>query len=763
MRAFARKPASSRPAQRIRDVLQSPGRPLDAATRAVFERRFAHDFGHVRVHSDAQAADSARAIDALAYTAGHHVVFGGGALAPHTAAGRRLLAHELVHVVQQRAVAANEPLAVSAPDDAREREADRLSDAFARGAQMLDVAGTSGGPAILRQPAAAPAARSDIVDDAASWLAAMADYVQTLRESAALALRTTPGSAAGPRAYHNILSEEILGRLLDNTISVFEAQRSDNPMINFPAESPQQTHLGEAFARAIEQFGLAIEEAHANAAGLAPDVRDSEEAAYRRNHLRWLETNPAAPLNAGIRTTFTQREVDISARRQQQVAAEVPDIIAHLSEYNLAGRGAERLATLLNNAIYGLQRDATTGSVQSQRDPALDAMVRPVLDQLAGFQWAVDSARDRLARAEAQTRAFAAAPASNTTVGDTLQAHFATRDPGYATLLADRFARMSRELGGQGSLFVHAPRPNDPSCGTGSIGGASFVAAHAEPNHFYFCQSITIGNQDSVSTLIHETVHAVIPALGARAALTPASETPRDRAYPFERIYSRLSTEEALDNAESYSFYIDTLLGISVYRPTPPADPISGCADPDPVRDAIARATYRFRLAAMWAGQTAAQYAGSPYPQGIIDVVARAFPGADLALTTAVISRLSHVADSITYLLPTSCRPATDVEARAGALVYGQSHRATASGLSRTVGRYAGGTLRVTPAFFTTAVPAREDAFTSILLLHDDPSLPIANVPRYVALIRLIQEEAQPIPAGRTLQQHQQADQPPPP
>ena len=82
-------------------TLRRPGRPLDAAARAFFEPRFGVDFGAVRVHTDAQAADSARGVDALAYTVGRDVVFGAGQYAPHGESGRRLLAHELTHVVQQ--------------------------------------------------------------------------------------------------------------------------------------------------------------------------------------------------------------------------------------------------------------------------------------------------------------------------------------------------------------------------------------------------------------------------------------------------------------------------------------------------------------------------------------------------------------------------------------------------------------------------------------------------------------------------------------
>lgn len=77
------------------------GRPLDPQARAFMEPRFGRGFGHVRIHADGAAARSARAIGALAYTVGDHIVFAAGRYAPHTADGRRLLAHELTHTIQQ--------------------------------------------------------------------------------------------------------------------------------------------------------------------------------------------------------------------------------------------------------------------------------------------------------------------------------------------------------------------------------------------------------------------------------------------------------------------------------------------------------------------------------------------------------------------------------------------------------------------------------------------------------------------------------------
>lgn len=81
--------------------LRGGGQPLPSTARAFFEPKFGHDFGQVRVHTDARAAETARAINARAFTAGKAIFFGAGQYAPESGAGQRLLAHELAHVVQQ--------------------------------------------------------------------------------------------------------------------------------------------------------------------------------------------------------------------------------------------------------------------------------------------------------------------------------------------------------------------------------------------------------------------------------------------------------------------------------------------------------------------------------------------------------------------------------------------------------------------------------------------------------------------------------------
>ncbi len=87
----------------VDQALASPGMPLESTLRQDMEQRFGHDFSRVRVHSGSAAEQSAQDVNAHAYTMGHHIVFDSGRFAPKTQEGRRLIAHELTHVVQQGA------------------------------------------------------------------------------------------------------------------------------------------------------------------------------------------------------------------------------------------------------------------------------------------------------------------------------------------------------------------------------------------------------------------------------------------------------------------------------------------------------------------------------------------------------------------------------------------------------------------------------------------------------------------------------------
>jgi len=103
---FAARPSTGPEAPAsVARTLAGPGRPLEPGIRTDMERRFGHDFSRVRVHDGDAAAHSAGDVDARAYTVGNHIVFGAGQFAPAKAEGRRLLAHELTHTIQQGAAA----------------------------------------------------------------------------------------------------------------------------------------------------------------------------------------------------------------------------------------------------------------------------------------------------------------------------------------------------------------------------------------------------------------------------------------------------------------------------------------------------------------------------------------------------------------------------------------------------------------------------------------------------------------------------------
>ncbi len=145
-KGVAAKPSSGPfVARLVTKVLNTPGKPLDPAIRSKMESYYHHDFASVRVHNDENAGESARALTAHAYTVGQHVVFATGRYGPSTTEGRRMLAHELGHVVQQSAGPVTgrrltKGLSVSDPNDAYEREVDMHADRFIRTEQHSETA-----------------------------------------------------------------------------------------------------------------------------------------------------------------------------------------------------------------------------------------------------------------------------------------------------------------------------------------------------------------------------------------------------------------------------------------------------------------------------------------------------------------------------------------------------------------------------------------------------------------------------------------------
>jgi hypothetical protein len=118
------------------------GSTLDPITKNLMESRFGYDFSQVRVHTDLRAVESAESVAALAYTVGRDVVFGEGQYDVASSQGKKLLAHELAHVVQQGACtgAAERPRVAGQPGDALERDATRDADAGSQPSRILATA-----------------------------------------------------------------------------------------------------------------------------------------------------------------------------------------------------------------------------------------------------------------------------------------------------------------------------------------------------------------------------------------------------------------------------------------------------------------------------------------------------------------------------------------------------------------------------------------------------------------------------------------------
>jgi hypothetical protein len=176
----------------VHDVLRSPGQPLDRGTRAVMESGFGRDFSAVRIHNDAQAAKSAGAVDALAYTVGRDVVFARNQFAPGTREGQRLLAHELTHVAQQGSDSHTGARSIGREDDSFEREADCLAEnVTARHSRHEDTkAGAAG--VLQRTPArkvsCAPGPlnlpNGDVIDDPVGVITAAENRANELLDQA---------------------------------------------------------------------------------------------------------------------------------------------------------------------------------------------------------------------------------------------------------------------------------------------------------------------------------------------------------------------------------------------------------------------------------------------------------------------------------------------------------------------------------------------------------------------------------------------------
>lgn len=186
--------------------VSSGGQRIDPETKATMEDAFEEDFGDVRLHANRQAQEAAEQVGARAFTRGNDIYFGTGAYDPSTEQGKRVLAHELVHVIQQRGATGPQPAAsAGAANDSFEREAERAETDVLSGHRPLIVSRTNS-PAVQRkekreQPTISrhsreitPMPTSGVVDAAGRFSMA---YAYTVANPVVLTLHVPAGVAAG--------------------------------------------------------------------------------------------------------------------------------------------------------------------------------------------------------------------------------------------------------------------------------------------------------------------------------------------------------------------------------------------------------------------------------------------------------------------------------------------------------------------------------------------------------------------------------------
>lgn len=203
----------------VHDALHTSGQPLDATTRAYMEPRFGHNFGNIRVHTNAAAAQS---MNAWAFTVGQDVVFDAGRYRPDTAAGRRLLAHELTHTIQQspaNSASGTQALPTMEAGSQPEREADAAATDVGRGLRPAIAARSLSSPVIQRDGPSGVTVRSPVFEETVTQLSELSPG-RYLSEDEVILARGIFGRSIDFSRVRLIPTEVLEYRTIGNTIRI---------------------------------------------------------------------------------------------------------------------------------------------------------------------------------------------------------------------------------------------------------------------------------------------------------------------------------------------------------------------------------------------------------------------------------------------------------------------------------------------------------------------------------------------------------------
>jgi hypothetical protein len=352
-------------------VLASPGRPLDTTLQQDMEQRFGYDFSRVRVHSSAAAEQSAQDVNAHAYTVGHNMVFGAGRFAPGTHAGRRLIAHELTHVVQQGSQPPQGKLPIAQSNSSGEAEAQSAASAVQAGGPV--VVGGTGGPALARQPLSL----NESVDPGGLSFSQAKPTAQSAAARRPRSLRKSvdPTSLSDGELFEEIdlIHEWLQGNPTKN-------ERKDLKMALAPFEAEAERRKGQAKAQArAAKIQRAITpkvstkgaEALVEMLGVVENIRPSE-AASGLYTLLW----------EGELITLTEEEVGkIRAVAVKEIRSRLPRIMSKAQEGRY--RYALQREVEKENRIVSFVVEALQAQIGVNPDPGVAVMISAAQAQIA--------------------------------------------------------------------------------------------------------------------------------------------------------------------------------------------------------------------------------------------------------------------------------------------------------------------------------------------------------------------------------------------
>lgn len=386
-------------------VLASPGRPLEPALRQNMEQRFGHDFSRVRVHSGSAAEQSARDIEAHAYTVRSDVVFGHGRFAPETTEGRRLLAHELTHVVQQGGAS---DVGQSRPDLGQQPSHNFSSAVVRRDGTPASTSG-SATTTTAAPPGPNPAEALVWLDELARFVRGQMDFVTTLTRIAAAPSppptgpARTPGTA-GPVAgaatarapaptattatltpiqrANRILNQAVLQAHTTNALEVARLN-----LLQLPPGAAQRTSLRTTLVRLIALLHGAANQALQVAEQLDPAARDPERIAYVETLAKLAEATPMTSGGlAGGDLAAAPAAEHLAWLRQllDDLATRLPQMGLSQSQRD---QQYQRLQIALRRAMVTAGTDASGAvSVTQITDPAIRQRYQEVVALLVGGQ-----------------------------------------------------------------------------------------------------------------------------------------------------------------------------------------------------------------------------------------------------------------------------------------------------------------------------------------------------------------------------------------